>query len=55
MYNINLDMLCLKRITFANVYDIYLVINILTKVVLHGLGFALAAVERCSDLTHPWD
>lgn len=30
---------CLKRITFANVYDIHLVIN-MTEVVLHGLGFA---------------
>lgn len=31
---------CLKRKTFANVYDVHLVINMVTEVVLHGLGFA---------------
>lgn len=30
----------LKRITYSIVYDIQLVINTMTEVVLHGLGFA---------------
>lgn len=46
-------MLCLERITFANVYDIYLDLNMMTEVVLHGLGLAQQLLSIAVTLLTP--
>lgn len=43
---------CLKRITFANVYDIHFIINMI-EVVLHGLGFAEQLLNIAVHLQTP--